>query len=98
MVTQSNIVTQGNIGTTSYTVLLYQLTTTHPSREPYQTANAVYFILGILRTDLWSQGTSAGEITFKQVYDNNVQNHILWYIFLKLNKKIKVLSYKLFLS
>ena len=28
-------VTQGNIGTTSYTVLLYQLTTTHPSRDPY---------------------------------------------------------------
>ena len=29
-----------------------------PSREPYQTVSAVYFILGILITDLWSQGTS----------------------------------------
>ena len=27
-----------------------------PSREPYQTISTVYFILGILRTDLWSQG------------------------------------------
>ena len=28
-----------------------------PSREPYQTVSTVYFILlGILRTDLWSQG------------------------------------------
>ena len=27
------------------------------SREPYQTVSTVYFILGILRTDLWSQGT-----------------------------------------
>ena len=26
------------------------------SREPYQTESTVYFILGILRTDLWSQG------------------------------------------
>ena len=25
-----------------------------PSREPYQTISTVYFILGILRTDLWS--------------------------------------------
>ena len=40
------------------------------------------------------------EIAFKQVYDNNVQNHILWYMlfFKKLNKTIKVLRYKLFLS
>ena len=40
------------------------------------------------------------EIAFKQVYDNNVQNHILWYMlfFKKLNKAIKVLRYKLFLS
>ena len=31
------------------------------------------------------------EIAFKQVYDNNVQNHILWYMlfFKKLNKTIK---------
>ena len=30
------------------------------------------------------------EIAFKQVYDNNVQNHILWYMlfFKKLNKTI----------
>ena len=27
------------------------------NREPYQTVSTVYFILGILRTDLWSQGT-----------------------------------------
>ena len=27
-----------------------------PSWEPYQTISTVYFILGILRTDLWSQG------------------------------------------
>ena len=27
-------------------------------REPYQTIGMVYFILGILRTDLWSQGTA----------------------------------------
>ena len=27
------------------------------SREPYQTVSTVYFILGILRTDLWSQRT-----------------------------------------
>ena len=26
------------------------------SRELYQTVSTVYFILGILRTDLWSQG------------------------------------------
>ena len=26
-----------------------------PSREPYRTVRTVYFILGILRTDLWSQ-------------------------------------------
>ena len=28
-----------------------------PSLEPYQTVGTVYFILGILKTDLWSQGT-----------------------------------------
>ena len=28
------------------------------SREPYKPVSTVYFILGILRTDLWSQGTS----------------------------------------
>ena len=33
------------------------------------------------------------EIAFKQVYDNNVQNHILWYMFW-----IEVLRYKLLLS
>ena len=41
------------------------------------------------------------EITFKQVYNNNIQNHILWYMFCfkkKMNKTIKVLRYKLFLS
>jgi len=27
-----------------------------PSREPYQTVSTVYFILGISRMDLWSQG------------------------------------------
>ena len=27
-----------------------------PSREPYQTVSTVYFTLGILRMDLWSQG------------------------------------------
>ena len=27
-----------------------------PFREPYQTVSMVYFILSILRTDLWSQG------------------------------------------
>ena len=27
------------------------------SREPYKPVSTVYFILGILRTDLWSQGT-----------------------------------------
>ena len=27
-----------------------------PSRKPYQTVSMVYFILGILRTDLWSKG------------------------------------------
>ena len=27
------------------------------SRKPYQTVSTVYFILGILRTDLWSQRT-----------------------------------------
>ena len=26
------------------------------TREPYQTVSTVYLILGILRTDLWSQG------------------------------------------
>ena len=29
-----------------------------PSREPYQTVSAAYFILGILRTDLWSQSSA----------------------------------------
>ena len=40
------------------------------------------------------------KIIFKQVYDNDVQNHILWYIFVfkKLNKRIEVLRYKLLLS
>ena len=42
------------------------------------------------------------EIAFKQVYDNNVQNHIYLMVhvlfFKKLNKTIKVLRYKLFLS
>ena len=27
------------------------------SREPYQTVSMVYFLLGILKTDLWSQRT-----------------------------------------
>ena len=31
--------------------------TVKPSPEPYQTVSMVYFILGILRTDLWSQGS-----------------------------------------
>ena len=29
-----------------------------PSWEPYQTVSAVYFILGFLRTDLWSQSSA----------------------------------------
>ena len=29
-----------------------------PSGEPYQTVSTVYFILGILRTDLWSQSSA----------------------------------------
>ena len=29
-----------------------------PSREPYQTVSTVYFILGILRKDLWSQSSA----------------------------------------
>ena len=29
-----------------------------PSGEPYQTVSTVYFILGILRTDLWSQSST----------------------------------------
>ena len=29
-----------------------------PSREPYQTVSTVYFILGILRTDLWNQSSA----------------------------------------
>ena len=32
------------------------------------------------------------KITFKHVYDSNVQNHILWYIFFKLNKKAYCIS------
>ena len=28
------------------------------SREPYQIVSTVYFLLGILRTDLWSQGST----------------------------------------
>jgi len=31
------------------------------SREPYQTVSTVYFILGILRTDLWKQGIARAE-------------------------------------
>ena len=31
-----------------------------PSREPYQTASTVYFIKGILRTDIWGQGNYKG--------------------------------------
>ena len=27
------------------------------NNEPYQTVGTVYFTLGVLRTDLWSQGT-----------------------------------------
>ena len=33
------------------------------SREPYQTISMVYFNLGILRTELWSQG-SPGLVDF----------------------------------
>ena len=34
----------------------------NPSREPYQkTVSTVYFILGILRTDFWSQGNVASQ-------------------------------------
>ena len=32
-----------------------------PSREPYQTISTVYFLLGILRTDLWSRGIQPQE-------------------------------------
>ena len=32
------------------------------------------------------------EIAFKQVYDNNVQNHILWYMFCFLKNWIKQLK------
>ena len=32
-----------------------------PSRGPYQTVSRVYFILGILRTDFWSQGYVASQ-------------------------------------
>jgi len=32
------------------------------NREPYQTVSTVYFILGVLRTDLWSQGTEQSEM------------------------------------
>ena len=31
------------------------------SREPYQTVRMVYFILSILRTDLWNQGTARAQ-------------------------------------
>ena len=34
-----------------------------PSREPYQTIGTVYLILGILRTDLWSQGSLVDYLT-----------------------------------
>ena len=34
-----------------------------PSRELYQTINTVYLILGILRTDLWSQGSLVDYLT-----------------------------------
>ena len=32
-----------------------------PSREPYQTVSTVNFLLGIMRTDLWSQGIQPQE-------------------------------------
>ena len=34
-----------------------------PSREPYQTVSMVYFILGLLRTDLWSKGILFAKVT-----------------------------------
>ena len=37
-----------------------------PSREPYQTVSTVYFLLGIMRTDLWSQGIQG--IQFEENY------------------------------
>ena len=35
------------------------------SREPYQTVSTVYFILGILWTDLWSQGIPCSVLSAK---------------------------------
>ena len=37
-------------------------------RAPYQTVSTVYFILGILRTDLWSQGTSTNGHLSQSIY------------------------------
>ena len=34
-----------------------------PSREPCQTVSTVHLILGILRTDLWSQGSLVDYLT-----------------------------------
>ena len=34
-----------------------------PSRKPYQTVSTVHLILGILRTDLWSQGSLVDYLT-----------------------------------
>ena len=36
-----------------------------PSPKPYQTISTVYFILDILRTDLWSQGTAPEDFRWK---------------------------------
>ena len=43
-----------------------------PSREPYQTVSTVYFILGILRTDLWSQGSKPVFREENIAFDNDV--------------------------
>ena len=40
-----------------------------PSREPYQTVSTVYFILGILRTGLWSQGRKVYEVVLDRAID-----------------------------
>ena len=34
-----------------------------PSRKPYQTISTVHLILGVLRTDLWSQGSLVDYLT-----------------------------------
>ena len=62
-----------------------------PSREPIQTVSAVYFILGILITDLWSQCTSRYILTTIHLELPSEDSCILAFYILGFNLKPRLL-------